>query len=547
MWHPIVIGLGALTMLVGGWRALRQYDLKLLLAYGTVSQLGFLVMVTGFGTRDAALAGVALLLAHALFKAALFLVVGIIDHAAGTRDWRRLSGLGRRMPVVATIAFVAAASMAGVPPLLGFVAKEAVFTAFLERDRGGRAVGVGRARRARSSARCSPSRTARDSCGARSSREPDVEATPAASRGRTSSRPRPALLSAASVVFAFAVPFIEPLLAAYADTLPGSQEYHLALWHGLEPALAVSAAVFALGGGARLGPPAGRAHAGRDRRRRSMRHAATSASSRSSTASPRAVTTAIQRARLPGYLAIIMAVFIGGLGSAALMNQTWPDGVRLWDYPAQPFIALVMVIAAIAAATVRQRITAVLLVSVTGYGLVLLFGMSGAPDLALTQALVETLTLVVFVLVLRRLPKQIARRNPPCTRRVTRAIIGVLAGLVMARGRPRRARRAHRADHRRRTARTRDRGARHEHRERHARRHPRLGHPGRDLGARRRGHRRREPDLRVGPHGRRTSARRAARPAQPPAARARARVEHARAATRLADVDDETDAAAEGT
>ncbi len=132
VWHPIVIGLGAFTMLVGGWRALRQYDLKLLLAYGTVSQLGFLVMVTGFGTRDAALAGVALLLAHALFKAALFLVVGIVDHAAGTRDWRKLSGLGRRMPVVATIAFVAAGSMAGVPPLLGFVAKEAVFTAFLD-------------------------------------------------------------------------------------------------------------------------------------------------------------------------------------------------------------------------------------------------------------------------------------------------------------------------------------------------------------------------------------------------------------------------------
>ena len=101
VWHPIVIVLGGLTMLVGGWRALRQYDLKLLLAYGTVSQLGFLVLVTGFGTRDSALAGVALLTAHALFKSALFLVVGIVDHAAGTRDWRKLSGLGRRMPVVA--------------------------------------------------------------------------------------------------------------------------------------------------------------------------------------------------------------------------------------------------------------------------------------------------------------------------------------------------------------------------------------------------------------------------------------------------------------
>jgi multicomponent Na+:H+ antiporter subunit A len=89
-----------------------------------------------------------------------------------------------------------------------------------------------------------------------------------------------------------------------------------------------------------------------------------------------------------------------------------------------------MAVAAIAAATVRQRMTAVLLVSVTGYGLVLLFGMSGAPDLALTQALVETIVLVVFVLVLRRLPKQIAQRNPP-VHKLARAIIGTLAGIVM--------------------------------------------------------------------------------------------------------------------
>jgi multicomponent Na+:H+ antiporter subunit A len=124
-------------------------------------------------------------------------------------------------------------------------------------------------------------------------------------------------------------------------------------------------------------------------------------------------------------------VFIGGLGTASVLNTTWPSGIRLWDYPAQPFLALVMAIAAVAAATVTQRMTAVLLVSVTGYGLVLLFGMSGAPDLALTQALVETIVLVVFVLVVRRLPKQIAQRNPP-VHKVARAVIGALAGIVMA-------------------------------------------------------------------------------------------------------------------
>lgn len=97
-WRPVVVTAGLLTMLAGGWAALRQTDLKLLLAYGTVSQLGLLTVVLGAGTPQAALAGTAMLLAHALFKAALFLVVGAIDHTTGTRDLRELSGLRRHAP-----------------------------------------------------------------------------------------------------------------------------------------------------------------------------------------------------------------------------------------------------------------------------------------------------------------------------------------------------------------------------------------------------------------------------------------------------------------
>ena len=91
-------------MLLGGWRALRQLDIKLLLAYGTVSQLGFLLVIVSLGTRAAALAGLAMLVAHALFKAALFLVVGIVDRPTGTRDLRKLSGVGRSAPVLAAVA-----------------------------------------------------------------------------------------------------------------------------------------------------------------------------------------------------------------------------------------------------------------------------------------------------------------------------------------------------------------------------------------------------------------------------------------------------------
>jgi multicomponent Na+:H+ antiporter subunit A len=122
IWRPLVVTVGVVTMLVGGYRALRQHDLKLLLAYGTVSQLGFMFALFGVGSPEATKAGAALLLAHGLFKAGLFLTVGIIDHQAHTRDVRLLDGLGRQMPVLCAAAVVAAASMAGLPPLFGFVA-----------------------------------------------------------------------------------------------------------------------------------------------------------------------------------------------------------------------------------------------------------------------------------------------------------------------------------------------------------------------------------------------------------------------------------------
>ncbi len=97
-WTEILLTAGLLTMFIGGWQALRQTDLKLLLAFGTVSQLGFLTVMASFGTPDITLAALTLLIAHALFKACLFLCVGIIDHRAGTRDLTKLSGAGGRSP-----------------------------------------------------------------------------------------------------------------------------------------------------------------------------------------------------------------------------------------------------------------------------------------------------------------------------------------------------------------------------------------------------------------------------------------------------------------
>ena len=130
-WRPTVVVLGVLTMLLAGWRAVREYDLKLILAFGTVSQLGLITVMVGTGGGDMMLAGLALLCAHAMFKAALFMVVGVIDHATGTRDIRRLAWLGQRSRPLLVIAVAATASMAALPPFLGFVAKEADFETVL--------------------------------------------------------------------------------------------------------------------------------------------------------------------------------------------------------------------------------------------------------------------------------------------------------------------------------------------------------------------------------------------------------------------------------
>ncbi len=133
-WFWIVGGAGLLTLLVGGYAAMFQHDLKGLLAYSTISHLGLITLLLGLNSPLAAVAAVFHIMNHATFKASLFMAAGIIDHESGTRDIRRLSGLRRMMPVTSTLATVASAAMAGVPLLNGFLSKEMFFaeTVFLE-------------------------------------------------------------------------------------------------------------------------------------------------------------------------------------------------------------------------------------------------------------------------------------------------------------------------------------------------------------------------------------------------------------------------------
>src|SRR3546814_770177 len=126
-WYLIVTTTGLATLLVGAWVAIFQQDLKGLLAYSTISHLGLITLLLGLGSPLAAVAAIFHTVNHATFKASLFMATGIIDHETGTRDLRRLSGLARYMPITATLAMVAAAAMAGVPLLHGFLSKDMFF------------------------------------------------------------------------------------------------------------------------------------------------------------------------------------------------------------------------------------------------------------------------------------------------------------------------------------------------------------------------------------------------------------------------------------
>ena len=126
-WMWIVGIAGLVTLVLGAYIAIFQHDLKGLLAYSTISHLGLITVLLGLNSPLAAVAAIFHIMNHATFKASLFMAAGIIDHETGTRDIRRLSGLYRFMPITATLAMVAAAAMAGVPLLNGFLSKEMFF------------------------------------------------------------------------------------------------------------------------------------------------------------------------------------------------------------------------------------------------------------------------------------------------------------------------------------------------------------------------------------------------------------------------------------
>jgi multicomponent Na+:H+ antiporter subunit A len=410
-WRPIVVTLGLLTMLLAGWRAVREYDLKLILAFGTVSQLGLITLMVGAGGGDLMLAGLAMLCAHAMFKAALFMVVGIIDHATGTRDIRRLAGLGRRNKLLLLIGLGGAASMAALPPFLGFVAKESDFTTLADSASLGPAapyvlagVVFGSVFTTIYSLRFVYGAFADKRTGEPSHRVAEMHAPTAAFLIA------PGILAAAGLMFGVWPTGLDRVLDDYADTVPGGAGYHLALWHGVNLPLLLSILVLAAGTVAFLARarlrkarfayvPLGNA----DRIYDAVIHAADMLALR--------LTAFTQRGSVPATQSMILSTLVLLPVVMLLLGARDRPQLRLWDSPLQVVVGLIILAAALSATVLRNRLAAVLLVGVTGYGCGTIFVFHGAPDLALTQFLVETLTLVIFVLVLRALPAEADAAN----------------------------------------------------------------------------------------------------------------------------------------
>lgn len=428
-WRPTVVAVGLTSMVIGGLRAMRQSDLKMLLAFGTISQLGLLVVLFGLGTPETTRAGWMLLVAHAAFKASLFMVVGIIDRRTGTRTIGSIPRLESGWWGVRIGAAAALASMVGVPLFAGFVGKEAALGSLLH----GRFVGHGLvalgvtagsaltwAYGFRFFAGTFPRVTPPDA----------TEDVPVPRAGGWFAAPA-VMLGVAGLGLGLVAKPLDRFATVVSNGLgAGLSSIHLALWHTPDAALMLSG--LALVGG--IGLFAGGRHT--DRILASGRvvpsgDAVFLALLHQVTVTARRVTGVVQNGSLPVYAGVILLTAAALPAAALAWWHPWP-GWPAFGTPGEVAVVALLLATAVGAALTRRRFSAAVLLGATGYAMAALFALSGAPDLALTQAVVETLSTVVFVLVLRRLPLRFERSSSPRRRVVRIAISTAVAASVFA-------------------------------------------------------------------------------------------------------------------
>ncbi|WP_206051482.1 hydrogen gas-evolving membrane-bound hydrogenase subunit E [Nocardioides ferulae] len=398
-WSALLVSVGLTSALWGAFMALRQHDLKAILAHSTVSQLGLLVAAIGVGTSIALAAAMLHTIAHALFKATLFMLIGIIDKEAGSRDIRKLSGLWRVMPVTATMTALAGLSMAGIVPMLGFVSKEYLFQGFFQTDFAP-AAGVVAGAIAVAASALTAAYGLRIFYGAfGGTRQPGLY------------EPSPAFLAPAAVaaltglLLGPGIDLLNPLVArAGADVVPGQPLAAFEFWHGLSPEIVMSGIAISTG----LLLFLRRHHVDR----LLDRIAVPDAGAAFDRGHARLISFGYrigQPDRADGTVNHLVRPLLGALGLALvgfLAVRDLPE-VRPSDTAADWVVAGLVALGVAATLATRNTLAALASLGFVGLLMAALFVSAGAPDVALTLVLVEVLTAVVVVWVLRRLPTRL--------------------------------------------------------------------------------------------------------------------------------------------
>ncbi|WP_425438349.1 hydrogen gas-evolving membrane-bound hydrogenase subunit E [Methanolobus chelungpuianus] len=415
-WFVLVGGLGIITMLAAGFLAFRQTDIKGILAYSTISQLAYMMAMYGYTSYQYPGIGVTAatfhLLNHATFKACLFLVAGIVAHETATRDITKMGGLRKELPATFIIGAIAALSMAGVPPLNGFLSKEMFYESSLEMGHilGGpfeylipAAAVLGGAFTFAYSIRFIDGIF----LGKRRS-----EHLPKHMHEPTPVMLFPPALLAALVILIGIFPsaavhyIIEP---AASGILLEDVQLHVSLWHGFTAALLMTIITFIAG--AALYARYGAIAAWQDRV--SARYPAWSFNSlydrivNGASGKSTAFAKVMQPGPLSPYLIAMLLIFLllSAVPVIMIAGTLIPTELNL-EVPMYEAVLLgLIILASLGTAVLRKYLHAIIAVSAVGYLVSLVFIYLQAPDLAITQLLVETLATIIFLLVIIKVPQ----------------------------------------------------------------------------------------------------------------------------------------------
>lgn len=403
-WIWIVSLAGAFTMVTGAWLALCHRDLKQILAWSTVMALGTLTMLLGMGHPPALQAAVLFILGHSLYKGALFMTAGSVDIRTGTRDITLLGGLRSSMPVTALFAALAALSMAGIAPLIGFIAKEQVYEA---------AIGSGPLSGLMISLAVLANIAVVSAAGLVAIRpfHGSVKETPLPpGEAHWAMWSGPALLGTLGLLLGLFPSLIDHSLISSATGAIGGAHFpvELQLWHGFNSALFLSLITLLAGVALYLISDRLRESVGM----RFFHRIFGQAPDRGYDLMIRLMVQAaglhtriVQSGYLRYYMGIMISVVVlsVGLTLADRVSISWPTGwsdIRYYEW----VLATLILLSTYGAIRARRNLTAIASLAMSGFSITLLFLLNSAPDLALTQLLVDTLTVILFALVLIYLP-----------------------------------------------------------------------------------------------------------------------------------------------